>query len=178
MGKTSKILSLSGLLVHLCSFAMVFVLASVAFSWLVLINEGPSSAFNMPVSFSLERTEIWQWIVGGVVTLIPAATRIYGLLHLRRLMRLYSEGQYFTAHAINHLYRFCFYMFASALANLVLHPVLSVVLTISNPPGQRALSFQLNSQTFSTLFIAAVFLVIAGIMHEASKIAEENAEII
>ena len=103
---------------------------------------------------------------------------LFALGHLRHLARGYGLAQYFSEKAIVHLNRFSFWLFVGFLAKLLQPALTSLILTATNPAGEKALVLQLNNDTLSTLFIAAVFYLLTQIMKEGLKLAEENAEII
>ncbi len=101
--------------------------------------------------------------LGFLSSMLPGGLMVYALWQLRALFGLYGRGQIFTAENARRLRRF-------ALA------VLAV--TLGNPPGQRLLSVGFSSSQLVTLFMGAMFLVIAWVMDEARELAEDQAQII
>ena len=56
--------------------------------------------------------------------------------------------------------------------------LLSFVLTLSNHPGQRLLALSLSTEQLVALFVGAVFVVIARVLEEGRKLADDNASIL
>ena len=113
-----------------------------------------------------------------LVDLIPLAAVIFGLQKLRTLFRLYETRLIFTEQNVD-----CFRSLGKALilwviANVVRNTLLSVVLTIHNPPGQRVITFGLYSTDFTGIFVGIIILVISWVMDEGRKIQEEQALIV
>ncbi len=61
------------------------------------------------------------------------------------------------------------------IANFVVQAPISLALTWSLGHGHRAISLGFGSGDVSTLFMAGVVLVIARVMTEALRVADENA---
>ena len=117
-------------------------------------------------------------LLAFLVTMIPGAIAIYGLLALRRLFDSYRTGAIFAAGNALCLRTFAISVVGSVLAKFITAPVLSVVLSWHNPPGTRALAITLNSDDLGALFVGCLFLVVAWIMAEAQRLAEDNAQIV
>lgn len=113
-----------------------------------------------------------------ICSLLPVLVLMYGLWRLRQLFGLYRHGCFFAEANAGHLLAFARALVISALLSPVVTAVLSVILTWHNPPGYRALALHFGSGQFATLFVAGVFMIIAWIMREAKKLADDNAEII
>jgi len=56
--------------------------------------------------------------------------------------------------------------------------LLSVILTMGKPPGQRLLVVGLDSGDFTGVFVGVVVLIISWVMDEGRKIEEDQALII
>jgi hypothetical protein len=61
---------------------------------------------------------------------------------------------------------------------VVKNSLLSVVLTLPNPPGHRVVTLGLYSADFTAIFVGIVILFIAWVMDEARKLQEDQALII
>ena len=65
-------------------------------------------------------------------------------------------------------------MSTAALLAPVMRSVMSVVFTLSNPPGQRMLALSLSWSDYLAVLLAVVLIAIATVMAEAVRVAEEN----
>jgi len=117
-------------------------------------------------------------ILGFVVSMIPGSLAVYAVLRLRQLFDFYTRGLIFTAENIRCLRGFALATLGIALVKPMAGALMSVVLTMTNPPGQRMLSVSFGSSELTTLFVGCVFLIIAWIMDEGRELAEEQAQIV
>jgi hypothetical protein len=113
-----------------------------------------------------------------VVLLASAAPFLWALWELRRLFRSYAGGQVFTAGAAHRLRRFAIALMTSALARPFAGIGLSVALTLHRPPGARHLVAAIASDDFAIALVGGAVLVIAWVMGEAVRVAEDNASIV
>ena len=66
-------------------------------------------------------------------------------------------------------------LFLGVLADSVMEVPVTYLLTLHNPPGHREISLSFGSNDVVWLFIAGTVLVIARVMGEARRVADENA---
>lgn len=108
----------------------------------------------------------------GASMLIPA---LFALSQMRRLFARYLAGEVLSPACAQHIRRIglCFV----ALAGMgVMMPTLQIlVLTATNPAGQRALSIAISSDSIGFLLAGGLLTVIGHSMVEAARAAEENA---
>lgn len=117
-------------------------------------------------------------VAGFLTSMIPGSIALFALWQLRSLFGLYAQGQIFTAANVLCLRHFAVAVILSAAAKPVTGALLSVVLTLANPPGQRQLSIQFGSSEITTLFVGCVFLIIAWVMDAGRELAEEQSQIV
>ena len=113
-------------------------------------------------------------VLGFLVSMVPAGVLIYGLARLRRLFRLYEVGDIFSADAARCLRQFAVAVMLQALLRPITGAALSVIMTFHNPPGERMLSLTIGSGEFAALLLGGLLLVIAWIMGEGARMADEN----
>ncbi|MEM7225943.1 MAG: DUF2975 domain-containing protein [Pseudomonadota bacterium] len=121
---------------------------------------------------------IFSRVLGFLVSMIPTALVIYGLSRLRRLFRLYEAGEIFSADAARCLKQFAIAVMLQAVLRPLSGAVLSVVVTFHNPPGQRMLTVGLGGGEYAALLLGGLMLVIAWIMGEGARIADENRQFV
>ena len=109
-----------------------------------------------------------------IVSLIPTSVAIYGIFTLRKLFTLYEQGVVFSATNINCIRKLGYSLIAWVIANLIYLPLISVVLTRNNLPGERSISIGIGATDLATLMIGAIVLIISWVMSEASKLEDEQ----
>lgn len=112
--------------------------------------------------------------LGALVGLLPMALGLYLLWQLWRLFGEYGAGRVFTPEATLRLRRFAWAVLALVLQAPLLRAVLSVVLTLGNPPGRRQLVLGFGSDDYIGLLLALVLIAIATVMAEAVRIAQDH----
>lgn len=120
-----------------------------------------------------EATAAQRW--RGLLASVPAVA--LGLFLLWTLWRLFGEfaaGRALGRTALAGLRRFAWALLAVALAQPLLAALLSVLLTLDAPPGQRQLVLSLGWHDYMALLLATVLLTIAHVMHSAVRAVEEN----
>ena len=117
-------------------------------------------------------------VLGFLVTMVPTGVVIYGLLCLRRLFRLYEAGEIFSADAARCLKRFAVAVTLQALLRPLAGAAISVIVTFHHPPGERMLTLSLGGGEYAALLLGGLLLVIAWIMGESARIADENRQFV
>ena len=122
---------------------------------------------SMPLPFSSR-------LMGFIVLMIPTGVAMCGVYHLMRLFQLYEQGRIFrpaNVRCFRSLSRVLLWWFA---AGIVHKSLLSVVLTLHNPPGQRMITLELGSPDLTALLLGAVLAVIAWVMEEGRRLQEDQ----
>ncbi|QDV19979.1 hypothetical protein Pan153_46480 [Gimesia panareensis] len=131
----------------------------------------PQKAISFPLSAFTKAGMV-------LVTALVASPTYWGLFALRRFLRACCAEEYFTAQNSRNLKRFALGFLGSALLSPLSSGVMSVLLTIHNPPGQKMLVIGLSSTQVTMAAVGALLLVVASLLQRASLIAEEHAQII
>jgi hypothetical protein len=117
--------------------------------------------------------------LGALVFALGAeAFTVWALWSLRILFLRYADGEVFSPAALRALNNVAVALFASVVVGFVMHAPISALLTWPLGHGHRAISLNFGSGDVATMFIAGVVLVIARVMNEAGRIAEENAKFV
>lgn len=120
-----------------------------------------------------EATPAQRW--RGLLGSLPAVA--LGLFLLWTLWRLFGEfaaGRALGRPALAGLRRFAWALLAVALAQPLLGGLMSVLLTLDAPPGQRQLVLSIGWHDYMALLLATVLLSIAHVMHAAVLAVEDN----
>ena len=110
-----------------------------------------------------------------LVSLIPLGVALYGLFTLRALFKLYEKAVIFSAENVKCYRRLGYAFIAWVIANALFAPLISLVITFNNPPGQRALVAQFGIMDATNLIIGAVILLISWVMNEGRKLEDDQA---
>jgi hypothetical protein len=106
---------------------------------------------------------------------LPIGLTVWALWSLRQLFSNYGDGRVFSAEPLKHLDHVATALFLGVLADSVMEVPVTYLLTLHNPPGHREISLSFGSNDVVWLFIAGTVLVIARVMGEARRVADENA---
>ena len=101
---------------------------------------------------------------------------VWALWSLRSLFLLYAKGEVFSPPALKLLNDVAVALFAGVIVGFVMHAPISLLLTWSLPHKEISLDF--GSGDVATLFSAGVILVVARVMIEARRLADENAKFV
>ena len=176
MSNLHRIRRLSRVMRAACTAGMVAVPGAVALSWLAFDGwRSAAPALNVPVPDSLPLPAL---SIGLVVALIPAMVAVVALGRLRRLFGLYGSGRIFDLDAVTCLRQFAWAVLAMAVLQPFVGALLSVIITLDNPPGQRALALSFGSGEVGTALLGGLMVVIAWVMREGCRLSEENEQIV
>ncbi|NNE83230.1 MAG: DUF2975 domain-containing protein [Alphaproteobacteria bacterium] len=129
---------------------------------------------DLPV-LPTQQLSVLSLALAFLVSLLPVSVAVYGLVTLKALFRLYEGGIIFSADNVKYFRRLGYSFIAWVVANTVFTPLISVVVTFANPPGQRVLSAQFGVLDIATLLIGGVVLLISWVMNEGRKLEDEIA---
>lgn len=111
----------------------------------------------------------------GALCALPALLLLgYAFLRLDRMLRACAGGRMFALETVGHMKAFAASLLG-ALTLTVLEPALRVVvwrLVAGGPP--RPVNVGVSSEELMLVLICALFFVVASMMHEARRIAEDN----
>ena len=103
---------------------------------------------------------------------------LVGLYRLTRLLRLFEIGEFFSVRAVRHLRAFALSLLLITLAGCFLPPIELLTARLLGVGHVTAIAFDIDSSDVWSAMISAVFFVIALIMGEAGKLAEDNGLIV
>jgi hypothetical protein len=139
--------------------------------WLMFNMDHLGAELNMSVPL-LYRVAALSCALGAV------AFTMWALWSLRRLFLLYAQGSVFSSEALSSLNQVATALFASVVVGFISQAPISFFLTWSRGDHHREISLSFGTGDVSTLFIAGVVLVIARVMAEAQRVADENAKFV
>ena len=129
----------------------------------VTVHPSPESAID-------PRLALWP-------ELLPAAVLFYGLLRLAQMMRACERGEIFSSRVSMHLQAFSAAIVVVELLNITL-PLQIAALRFVLRRTNSDVDLTMSGGQFWSLLLAALFLVLAQILKEAARLAEDNASIV
>jgi len=161
----------------LFQFLMFFVPASNALFWFSF-NRLPEAFFqSLPISPTTP-LPLPVLAAGFVASLLPIGVMVYGLATMRRLFQLYENGEIFSGQNVRCFRHLGYAIVAWVIASTVYTPLLSVIITATNPPGEKSLVIQFGSTQLAALIAGGIVMLIAWVMEEGRKLEDERAHTI
>ena len=108
---------------------------------------------------------------------VPLAVVVWGLMTLRRLLLLFAAGEIFSPRTSATLGSLSRVLFLFVVAGFVAQAPISYFLTRS-AATLAVVSLSLGLEDLIALFAAAVAAVVARVMSEATRLADENAALV
>jgi len=148
----------------------------VALQW-TFINDLPfaMSERMLPVGARGELTPVVR-LGAFLVSMIPAAVLMAAARSLARLFGLYERGLVFGRENVACFRRLAVLLFCWVGAGLVYEPLLSLVVTAMNPPGQHVISLGISGLDLTALVTGGVLSVLAWVM-DLGRAMQEDQEL-
>lgn len=170
----NRVRRLSRWMVRACWSLLVMLPAGlVAYAWI-----GSEEAFLRHANLFTHSLQTppssGQWMAAGALLSLPLWLLLVGVWHAKACFSRFAQGQVFTAEAAAGLRRVAGWVAAAALSALMGSMLASVILTLHHPTGQRMLAVGIGSDHLVTLFFAALVWLMADVIGQGQKLAEEN----
>ncbi|HMS27613.1 MAG TPA: DUF2975 domain-containing protein [Burkholderiaceae bacterium] len=161
-----------------CLLLMV-VLPGVVFAFWALADVGLLAVrANLLPSAIQAPLQDWQRWAGAVVTGVPVVLMLLGLWQARQCLLQFAQGRVFTGQAVQRLRAFAAWALAAIVADMLTSPVLSVMLTMHNPPAARHLAIGIGTDHVLSALFAAMVWSMAQVIAQGQMLAEENASFV
>ncbi len=145
----------------------ILAVANDGFSGETLAMDFPGIQIAEPLS----KTQIAMVRMAGA---IPFILMMLILDQLRCLLAAYREARIFVPETIRHLHRIGLGLLALAVSQIVVRTVQILILTWSNPAGERMLSIGFSDAELGFLFAGGFVTLIGWVMTEAARLSDEN----
>lgn len=113
-----------------------------------------------------------------LATLLPAGISVFALSQMWALFSCFARGELLAPTPASHLRRLGLALCLLAAAQPLGRTLTILALTLGNPQGERQLSFSLSSDHYLSLLFGLLLLALAQVLHEAARVADENAEFV
>jgi hypothetical protein len=110
-----------------------------------------------------------------LVSLIPTSINVFIFVLLAKLFRSFESLEIFSGQNVKYLRKIGGCIFLNQLLYPVYFGLLSLTLTISNPPGFRMISMAFGTQQVTLLIVGAMIMLISWIVEEGRILREEQA---
>ncbi len=141
--------------------------------WLFIDHLPPQLGYlNHPYEVAGGYTPLMR-LLGFAASMLKGIAVMYSILVLKNLFQLYENGVYFSSDNVR-----CFKDISTALilwviAGIVATPLISLILTMNNPPGQHVFALSFQSADLTALIVGGMLRVVAGVMENAQSLQEE-----
>lgn len=143
------------------------------FYW-VFINHLPEGFYSDLPVMPTQALSPFQRMLGVIVSLLPVSVVLYGLMTLTGLFRLYADGIIFSDQNVRYLQRLGYSFIVWVIATTVSTPLMSLVISMANAPGERVLVAQFGIVDIFTLIIGGIVLVIAWVMNVGRELEDDQ----
>lgn len=117
-------------------------------------------------------------LAGFLASTLPCGLLVYAIYQLRQLFGLYRDGEIFTSKNCACLLHLGYAMLAWLPVGMSFDAIVSLAVTLGNPPGQHYLAIGVHTMDIVVFLMGAVFVVLAWVMREGARIAEEQAQFV
>ena len=118
-------------------------------------------------------TPLQLYLAIGIM-LIPLIILMFTLNFMRKLFGSHRKSQILTEHCAFLIQRIGQGFLLVAVVRLLMSPMLSGLVSLASPPGERSISFNLNGEMYFFAVSGGLILMIGWAMREASEVASEN----
>ena len=126
----------------------------------------------------LEPLVLWQRVASGALNLCVVAVVVKAMAHARVCLTSFGDGQFFNANVVKHVRGVATWGSWSVLLGVLLAPIVSILLTLRNPPGLRMVTVGIDGYQILLLSLAGLLWATSWVLAEATSIARENAEFV
>jgi hypothetical protein len=119
-----------------------------------------------------------QYLLLFLVGAVPVSLFIAALLSARRFFACYVSGQLFPENSSAEVSRMGKLFLLLAILGPIIRMVAVLVITWTNPPGQKQLVLSLSTSDGLLIVLSGLLLMIGHVLAEANWLSEDNKQII
>lgn len=176
----TRILFLCRSLSILSFFFIVIIPTTVILIWITgsestLLSSTPQYWF-IPIGIRFQPGALTDTIriTGAGISIIANLPLLLALWQLHCLFELYTKLDIFQREAASRLKKFAAYILVFALLQPITGAVISLVTSMNNAVGHRVLSISIVDTDIATILLGATICVIASVLEDAQRLADEN----
>lgn len=130
------------------------------------------------VSFDTPGVETLPAGLRALAVIVPALCFAYAMWQLAGLLRLAARNEVFSAPAASYLRRFGVWLLITTLADKLSGLAAKFLDLFLNHGGHGSVQLSASSEDFWNIFLSTLFMLVARVLSDAYRIAEENRQII
>lgn len=178
--KMDKIRRLSNILKFIFTIMLIVLPVYTALYWVsgsfilghehtfnVFLYEGPP----LPPIYTLSTN---VRILGFLINMIPVTLYMFVLLSLIALFHRFSRGEILSPRIVNSVKHIAWILFAAQILRPIYNFLMSLVLTLQSPPGQRFAYLGITVQDLVMILTSAIALLIYWVFSEYYKLHKEQ----
>lgn len=117
-------------------------------------------------------------LLGWASSMLPGAATMYSFACLAGLFERFGQGEMFSTRTVGLLRRLGWAVLATQGLRTLHGALVSLILTMDNPPGRHIITLGLDSATLSETVTGVVVILASWVMDEARKLKEEQELVI
>jgi len=117
-------------------------------------------------------------MMGLLLSTLHLGILAYALFAVARIFRMFARGDWFSPDISRCLQRFGIALLLFGAVTPLVRALLTVIITMQNPPGQRMLAIGFSSNDFVLVLVGTLIIMLGYTMREAVRMADENRQIV
>lgn len=113
-------------------------------------------------------------LLASGASLLTSGIAMTGFYFVIRLFKLYETGRIFSPENVNFFKKLGYILIAYMFAGIVHNSIMTIILTLSNPSGQRMISVGFSSSDLSKLIIGIILILVSRVMDAGREMQEEQ----
>lgn len=170
----AKLAARCRILATLAPLVAALLTARAAWLWMSFDPQLLPYYLAQGIRVSMEFVSAWQLAAAAVIANIPLLLVCLALLRSGRIFRMVARGERIATGVIRHLAGAASLIFWAAMMKIPADAVVSVLLTINNPVGERSLRLGFSSAELVGIIAAGLLWVLTSTLREALAIRREN----
>jgi DUF2975 family protein len=173
MGNMTRIQRVS-LRFRLLFTGLIFLIPTLDVLYWLSFNHLPDGLFKLPIVANVE-LPLQIRLLAMLASLLPVSVATFGVFTLVKLFKLYEKAIIFTVENVKHFRTLGYVVIYWVFAKIIYITLISAIISLSNPLGQRVLIVQFELPDISALIIGFIAVLISWIMDEGRKLEDEQA---
>lgn len=160
----------------------LLVIYLVSWMWPIEVGQGHPFMFaprlaGLPMDIA-QKLDFGQRLIIVAISVPYLAALVWAFWRLTHMLRNFEAGDFFSIQTVAHLRAFAGFLFAAKILSLLAMHARVAVVTHVLEMGPRHYKINLSNDDLALLLMCALFFLIARMMEQGRRIAEENKEFV